>query len=238
MLSTIADFADGRTNAVGLTEALLAHEADVLASARRSERAQVSRAEVTVQADPSKCFRFDDDGRATLQVPDRTWHAGRFRAPLLAETGFDGIRVGVHDDIEVAFGYDWDGRVSPPGHRIAQVFTSTLAGGGYGDIDDDLTPACRHLLRAAYLGTLLAAAELGKHNVVLTLIGGGAFANPLELIWESILWAVETVDALAPTGLHAFVNARRDRPPETVLAAVRRRDGAVVEWQAGRPIPG
>ena len=32
-------------------------------------------------------------------------------------------------------------------------------------------------LRAAYLGTLLAAATLGQHLAVLTLIGGGVFGN-------------------------------------------------------------
>ncbi len=36
------------------------------------------------------------------------------------------------------------------------------------------TPAAaRQLLRAAYLGTLLAAVSLGRTRVTLTLIGGG-----------------------------------------------------------------
>ena len=39
--------------------------------------------------------------------------------------------VGVHSDVQVVFGYDWDGGVGE-GWRIAQVLTSTAAGGIYG----------------------------------------------------------------------------------------------------------
>src|SRR5450759_5464986 len=75
---------------------------------------------------------------------------------------------------------------------IAQVFTSTLAAGGYGQegaIAGQAEALCRQLLRAAYVGTLLAAVDLGKERVVLTMIGGGVFGNPHELIVDSIVWA-------------------------------------------------
>ena len=108
------------------------------------------------------------------------------------ERRFEDIRVGVHDDVPVVLGYNWDGAVAGD-RRIGQVFTSTFAGGGYSSTssrDSDYRPICAALLRAAYLGTLLAAAALGRPKVVLTLIGGGVFGNPIPLIWESISWAI------------------------------------------------
>lgn len=149
---------------------------------------------------------------------------------------FDAVRVGVHDDVDVVLGYNWDGGVEGA-RRIAQVFTSTLAGGGYSDRslrDGALAAGCRQLQRAAYLGTLLAALALGRRVVVLTLIGGGVFGNPPALIWESILWAMDEVDRTVPGGeaLEVVVNGRtlaREVPREELLAATRARGGVVVE---------
>src|SRR5262249_52043452 len=46
---------------------------------------------------------------------------------------FESIRVGVHEGVQVALGYDFEGAVDDSeNRRIAQVFTSTVAGGGYG----------------------------------------------------------------------------------------------------------
>ena len=120
------------------------------------------------------------------------------------------VRVGVHDRAEVALGYNWDGAVEPPAPRIAQVFTSTVAGGMYGGERAlgrvHFTSVCRELLRAAYLGTLLAAVTLGRRRVVLTLIGGGVFANPVPLILESIKWALEQVEPLLASDLEVVLN--------------------------------
>jgi hypothetical protein len=105
------------------------------------------------------------------------------------ESRFEEIRVGVHDDVPVVLGYNWDGAVAGK-RRIGEVFTSTFAGGEYSNTtpsDTTYRPICTALLRAAYLGTLLAAAALGRPKVVLTLIGGGVFGNPIPLIWESIV---------------------------------------------------
>ena len=124
---------------------------------------------------------------------------------------FDNVRVGVHDHVEVVFGHNWGGPV-PRGkdQRIAQVLTSTIALGGYsrGEQEGALALVRRQLLRAAYLGTLLAAVALGKHTVVLTLIGGGAFGNPLRDIWDAIHWALREIDPLVGDRLHVVVNAR------------------------------
>jgi len=154
------------------------------------------------------------------------------------ETRFESIRVGVHDDVEVVLGYDWAGAVPASGPRIAQVFTSTVAGGAYGSLSGPLVEVCQQLLRAAYLGTLLAAVTLERPRVVLTLIGGGVFGNPLEVIWESILWALDEVSPLASQDLEVLVNGRalgRQLDLRRVGDDVRKRGGVVLAWPASCP---
>jgi hypothetical protein len=140
---------------------------------------------------------------------------------------FEDLQVGLHEAAQVVFGANWDGWVPQPAPHIAQVFTSTLAAGGYGEpvmpgsIWEDIA---RTVLRVAYLGTLLAARALGMKRAVLTLIGGGVFGNPHALIFEQILWAADQVP-----GLHVVVNGRELRLPATqVQQVVAQRGGVVV----------
>jgi hypothetical protein len=148
------------------------------------------------------------------------------------EAGFEKIRVGVHDDVQVVFGRNWGGPVEADAPTIAQVFTSTMALGAYSrGATDTFAGSCSWLLRAAYLGTLLAALDLRKHAVVLTLIGGGAFGNSPRSIWDAIVWAADRANACAPSDLIVVVNARGMNPgiPSGDLAEmVRARRGAVV----------
>ena len=126
------------------------------------------------------------------------------------EERFDDLRVGVHDGIEVVFGHDWLGPVSStPRPLIAHVLTSTLAAGLYGRVgaaDAEMLSIIRQLQRAAYAGTLLAAASLGRSYVVLTLIGGGVFGNPVAIIWESMLWAIDLVAPLIHRDMCVILN--------------------------------
>lgn len=149
---------------------------------------------------------------------------------------FDDLRVGVHDAVQPVLGYDWDGGV--PGsesRRIAQVFTSTVAGGMYGGryLDRQTFHAfCRQLLRAAYFGTLLAAVSLARERVVLTLIGGGVFRNPVDLILDAIWWAADEVQPLLTEDLIVVLNGYNlgeavDLASE-VLPEVRTRRGTIV----------
>jgi hypothetical protein len=166
--------------------------------------------------------------------------AGRLGSEAVAtalEERFDHIRIGVHDDVEVVLGYDWYGAIDDGSQgRIAQCFTSTAAGASYGArraFGACFERVCLQLLRAAYLGTLLAAVTLGRSPVVLTLVGGGAFGNPLELIWESIAWAFDQVHVPDSRRLDVIVNARnlRDlRLIETILSDVRQRAGVLLEF--------
>ncbi len=152
------------------------------------------------------------------------------------EERFEAIAVGVHDEVEVVLGADWTGAVDGAPHRtIAQVLTSTVAGGMYGGLDADGagTTICRQLQRAAYLGTLLAAAALGKRRVCLTLIGGGVFANPLPLIWDAIVWAADQIEPWLHDDLTIVVNGRNlgsEVPAATLAAAATARGGALVRF--------
>jgi len=172
-----------------------------------------------------------------LRAPDVTDPPAFARA---LEDRFDAIRVGVHDRVEVVLGADWDGAVDGAPHRtIAQVLTSTVAAGMYGELDDGdraMAAICRQLQRAAYLGTLLAAAALGSERVVLTLIGGGVFANPIQVIWDAILWAADRVRPFLHRDLVVVVNGRNlagQLPPEPLRAAARERGGALVVVDRG-----
>lgn len=144
------------------------------------------------------------------------------------EIHFEEIRVGVHDDVPVVLGYNWDGAVTGQ-HQIGQVFTSTFAAGGYSHTTD--RPICAMLLRAAYLGTLLAAAALRRPKVVLTLIGGGVFGNPVPLIWESIVWAIGEIERVGTEVMDVVVNGRNlcdHLPLEEIIPAVRSHGGTAV----------
>jgi hypothetical protein len=155
------------------------------------------------------------------------------------EAGFDRIRVGVHGAVQVVLGHDWDGAVVDSGvRRITQVFTSTVAGGGYGGarvFDEGFRAVCRQTLRAAYLGTLLAAVALGRSPVVLTLIGGGVFGNPVDLIQESIQWAFDEARPLACGSLDVVLNGynlSRLIDLRRVLPGVRGQGGAIIRFGA------
>jgi hypothetical protein len=154
------------------------------------------------------------------------------------EGRFEDVRVGIHEDVPVVLGYNWDGAVEGNRH-IGQVFTSTFAGGGYSGAsagDSSYRSICAALLRAAYLGTLLAAAALGRPKVVLTLIGGGVFKNPVQLIWDSICWAINEVEPLVPATMDVVVNGRNLGAHiriEDILPVVRARGGVVVVFGAG-----
>lgn len=156
-------------------------------------------------------------------------HAPAEYAASLVER-FDHIRVGVHDDIEVVLGSDWDGPVPNVDQRVAQVLTSTIALGAYSSGGGaELATIRRQLLRGAYLGTLLAAVVLKKRNVVLTMIGGGVFGNPIVEIWAAIRWALAEADAYLDGEMNVIVNTREELDADA-RAEVRARGGVVVEF--------
>jgi len=145
---------------------------------------------------------------------------------------FPKIRVGVHEVVEVVLGHNWNGPVANPHPRIAQVFTSTLAAGGYSsgltlESEGPWRTVARQLLRAAYLGTLLAAKTLHKRRVVLTLIGGGVFGNPHDLICEALSMALEEAEQVGDS-LDVIVNTYRS-PAGPFLPVLEARGGWMID---------
>lgn len=154
----------------------------------------------------------------------------------LLEDDFEQLRVGVHEGVEVVFGGGWSGPIRSPAPRIAQVFTSTWAGGAYsrGDLGRHHAPTLRQLQRGAYLGTFLAAAALGQRRVVTTMIGGGVFGNPAEVIWDAILWSLDQLAPLLPAPLEVVINARsgvEHARRDAVMARIEATGGELIECQ-------
>ncbi|MFA5506115.1 MAG: hypothetical protein WC314_01620 [Vulcanimicrobiota bacterium] len=128
----------------------------------------------------------------------------------LLQDHFEEIEIGHHENLQVVLGANWDGGVSGS-PLIGQAFTSTLAAGLYGQVDFSREPWSTitvQLQRAAYLGTLLAAASSGCRYAVLTLIGGGVFGNPPPLIWDAIVWACRETRRRLKSDLLVVVNGR------------------------------
>ncbi|TLD09846.1 hypothetical protein PspLS_12031 [Pyricularia sp. CBS 133598] len=154
------------------------------------------------------------------------------------------IKVGLHTDVEVVLGANWHGHVegSP---LITQVFTSTVAGGFYKGQEffgKDFPEISSSLLRAAYKGTLYAAASRRMRKAVLTLIGGGGFSNDVGTIWEAIGVALDEVEPVLSRNLDVFINIRNMGEltsrvkVQNVLQRVRRFGGAIIRFEDGDKI--
>jgi hypothetical protein len=73
---------------------------------------------------------------------------------------------------------------------------------------------------------------------VLTLIGGGVFANPIPLIWRAIGWAIDECEPLLAQDLEVVINGRnlgKQIAREALVAAVRERGGTLLVVDDKRP---
>jgi hypothetical protein len=97
------------------------------------------------------------------------------------------LRIGLHQDTEVT--------LHDRGHLVAQAFCSALPIAYSGLPAPAWEPFARLVLEAAYEATLLAAAEqaapAGGNRCFLTLLGGGAFGNPVAWIVAAAARALE-----------------------------------------------
>ncbi|MFA6066513.1 MAG: hypothetical protein WC707_05030 [Candidatus Babeliaceae bacterium] len=102
------------------------------------------------------------------------------------------IKVGFQGEVQVTFGEvtgDKHVLLERNDQIINQVYTAAIDFGGenYKYRDNALIQdLAKTILKAAYEGTILAAIAKRKQKVVLTLIGGGVFKNPLEWIAGAI----------------------------------------------------
>ena len=111
------------------------------------------------------------------------------------------VKLCVHENADVTFGaryYDDDENdymaVLKEPHRINQVFTAAMnlrqgPNGKANQMLQDSPAKSRVLLRASYVGSYLAAVNTGCESLYLTLIGGGAFGNDLNIIFDEIIYA-------------------------------------------------
>ncbi len=98
------------------------------------------------------------------------------------------IRVGLHRRVRAYFGQRtppyMEKITNPP--IIDQVFVAALNHRAPRPHEHHLTSKTQFLLDAAYQGTYQAARRCQSPSMVLTLIGGGSFGNPPELIAQAI----------------------------------------------------
>lgn len=108
----------------------------------------------------------------------------------------DLIKIGLHTDVRATFDRSSKDCVyHPDGPLIDQVFVSTVIMGASKPSKSRNAHLClaQTLLKQAYVGTYLAAAHRKNPRLVLTLIGGGAFKNPPQLIVDAIVHAHTTI---------------------------------------------
>ena len=94
------------------------------------------------------------------------------------------VRIGVHQDTPAYFGRRERNsmEISDPVPIIDQIFVAALNRNAPLPYSQHLQRKTQFLLRAAYEGTYLAANLRKTQHLVLTLVGGGVFGNPIEEI--------------------------------------------------------
>lgn len=94
----------------------------------------------------------------------------------------DQLKVGIQWDTEVTLGQS--------NHLVTQVFSSALPIAYTLTLSREWEAFAKLILEGTYEATLYAALEnynkTGNPNVYLTLVGGGAFGNPIQWIIEAI----------------------------------------------------
>lgn len=97
----------------------------------------------------------------------------------------DSIKIGLHTDVTANFyRSDYHFEYNPTGSIIDQVYTSTCI---FEDKHEKYQDLAEILLEKAYEGTYLAAIIRKSPKIVLTLIGGGTFCNPMNIIIDKIV---------------------------------------------------
>lgn len=124
------------------------------------------------------------------------------------------LRIGVHRDVEVT------DAAGPKRPLVSQAFCSALPVAYLDHPTDHWAPFARLVLEAAYEATLWSAvmnARRGGSNIVLlTLLGGGAFGNRENWIYEAMSRAL---DLMAAFDIDVKLVSRNSPSPELMALA-------------------
>lgn len=128
--------------------------------------------------------------------------------------GFNQIKIGVHLWIDVPL---TKYKESPhPTVVTNQALVSTISLGM--SEKPIFVSIAKELLKAAYLGTILAASQNDLKQIVLTLVGGGAFNNPAPIIWEAMGWAIREAAPYISRETEIIINTfSKDKPAADLL---------------------
>lgn len=108
-----------------------------------------------------------------------------YRTSEFPDFNSDLIKIGLHTNVGANFcRTDYKFEYNPDNIKINQVYTSTCIYNGRLEKNNNLAEI---VLNKAYEGTYLAGITTNCPKMVLTLIGGGVFHNPMELIIKSII---------------------------------------------------
>lgn len=141
----------------------------------------------------------------------------------------DGIRALPADELDVLrgllrvgaqYGVETTEQSAPAGQTVSQVFCSALPL-GYSRLPiADWEPFARLVLEAAYEATLHCAEQNilrgGPPRVYLTLLGAGAFGNPLKWVLDAMKRAL---NIFRPSGLDVAIVCYGSPPAELVTFA-------------------
>lgn len=151
------------------------------------EWGQTEQRQVELLGDVAQYFGKCVNGKATLAGDEQEL------SPSQVDEVAEQIKVGIHRDAQVIFGRgeSWDHPVKllqEPYPLVDQVLSASInwRDPGVRPPDDKLLSLTPTALRAAYQGAYLAAIERGRHLLLLTLIGGGVFDNPQDMILEEL----------------------------------------------------
>ncbi len=121
------------------------------------------------------------------------------------------VKVGLHTDVQATFERNGLNRCTwySGGPLIDQVYVSTAI------YPSDIN-ATQELLNSAYVGTYLSAIYRQSPRLVLTLVGGGCFCNPIQLIVNAIAYAHHTLGLYLAQGCQVELPIYDHESPEII----------------------
>jgi hypothetical protein len=119
------------------------------------------------------------------------------------------IKTGLHQNVEIIFKNRFE-LVEQKGIKVNQVYASALSiGYNFGiEHDQNWEKFATLVLEAQYEATLLAAIKSHHHDVILTFLGGGAFQNRSEWIFNAIVTAIKEIKKIRNNNFQIILNIK------------------------------